>query len=100
MRRPLLAQIDAARTAAGRDPKDVERTLALRSPLPGKPVRATATASRPRPAPRRAGQPDEYLAGVYRGFAAIGVAEVQLVLDPISVAGVSSLAPALNALDA
>jgi hypothetical protein len=44
------------------------------------------------------GSPDE-LAAVFRGFAAIGVAELQLVLDPITAASITALGPVLEALD-
>ena len=90
----LLAQIDAACAAAGREPGSVEKTLALKVSLPG------ATGARDRDGlPPLKGSPDE-LARMLRGYADLGVAEVQLVLDPITVAGVEALGPVLEALDA
>jgi hypothetical protein len=44
------------------------------------------------------GSPEE-LAAVLRRFAAEGIAEVQLVIDPVTVAGVERLAPILEQLD-
>jgi hypothetical protein len=44
------------------------------------------------------GSPEE-IAGVLRGFAAVGIAHVQLVVDPITLASLDALAPVLEALD-
>jgi alkanesulfonate monooxygenase SsuD/methylene tetrahydromethanopterin reductase-like flavin-dependent oxidoreductase (luciferase family) len=94
---PLRERIDDACRAAGRDPAAVERTLALLVALPGR-------------VGRQAGRDDELepeaidgdpaiLAPTLRAFADAGVGHVQLVLDPISVASIASLAPTLAALD-
>ncbi|MEA2622328.1 MAG: hypothetical protein QOH61_1238 [Chloroflexota bacterium] len=90
----LLASIDEACVAAGRDPADVERTLALKVSLPGAIGARDADGHAP-----LTGTPDE-LADAFRGYAALGVAELQLVLDPISVAGIEALAPVLQRLEA
>jgi probable F420-dependent oxidoreductase len=93
----LLARIDAAAVKAGRDPASIDKTLCLRVDLPG------ATGARDADgysAYRAASGNAEELAEVFRGFAAIGVAELQLVLDPITTAGVEGLAAVLEALDA
>ncbi|MFO7533499.1 MAG: hypothetical protein R6W93_13645, partial [Candidatus Limnocylindrales bacterium] len=42
----------------------------------------------------------EEVAAMLRDFAAEGIGHVQLVIDPITPAGVESLAPILEALDA
>jgi alkanesulfonate monooxygenase SsuD/methylene tetrahydromethanopterin reductase-like flavin-dependent oxidoreductase (luciferase family) len=93
--RPLLAQIDAACSTAGRDPKDVERTLALKVALGG----ATGARDGDGVAPFDAGRDRGRFVDALRAFAELGVAEVQLVLDPITVSGVRQLEPVLADLD-
>jgi alkanesulfonate monooxygenase SsuD/methylene tetrahydromethanopterin reductase-like flavin-dependent oxidoreductase (luciferase family) len=96
--RPLRDRIDAACRAAGRDPLEVERTLALLVRLPGATGRPVGDVADPQPEPiDGAAGP---LAATLRAFAAEGVAHVQLVLDPISVESIRALAPALARLDA
>lgn len=92
----LLGQIDRAAIAVGRDPSEIEKTLALRIDLPGR----TGARDADGYAGYRAveGEPDQ-LARVFRNFAALGVAELQLVLDPITVASIEALGPVLEALD-
>jgi alkanesulfonate monooxygenase SsuD/methylene tetrahydromethanopterin reductase-like flavin-dependent oxidoreductase (luciferase family) len=92
----LLAQIDRAAVAAGRDPADIEKTLAVRVDLAGTTGARDADGYAGYSA--ASGGPEE-LAEVFRGFAALGVAELQLVLDPITAAAVESLGPVLEALD-
>ena len=96
--RPLRDTIDAACRAAGRDPAEVERTLALLVAFPGALGRALGERTRPDVAPIP-GDP-EILAATLRDFAAEGVGQVQLVLDPITVETIAALAPALALLDA
>jgi alkanesulfonate monooxygenase SsuD/methylene tetrahydromethanopterin reductase-like flavin-dependent oxidoreductase (luciferase family) len=95
--RPLRQRIDDACRAAGRDPADVERTVALYVAMPG------ASGDRGDPsAPEStalSGEPAA-LSETLRAFAAEGVAHVQLVLDPITPESVAALAPALALLDA
>jgi alkanesulfonate monooxygenase SsuD/methylene tetrahydromethanopterin reductase-like flavin-dependent oxidoreductase (luciferase family) len=93
--RPLLAQIDAACAAVGRDPKDVEKTLALKVAVRG----ASGARDGDGFTPYDAGQDPSRFVDVLRAYEALGVAEVQLVLDPISVLGVRQLEPVLRALD-
>jgi alkanesulfonate monooxygenase SsuD/methylene tetrahydromethanopterin reductase-like flavin-dependent oxidoreductase (luciferase family) len=96
--RPMRDAVDTACRAAGRDPAEVERTLALLVAFRGAIGRA----------PREPEQPDltaipgdpVALAAVLRGFAAEGVGHVQLVLDPITVETIAALAPGLALLDA
>jgi probable F420-dependent oxidoreductase len=94
---PLLARVDAACAAAGRDPAEVERTVALHVRLPGwvgRPVNdQTATAFRP-----ISGSPAEIAAAI-AAVATLGVTHVQLVLDPITEASIDALGPVLEALD-
>jgi probable F420-dependent oxidoreductase len=87
--------VDEACRDVGRDPAEVERTVAVLVRLPG----GTG---------RLQGQPDgveplqgapEIIAETLRGFAAEGIAHVQLVLDPITRDSIEALAPMLEALD-
>jgi hypothetical protein len=93
---PLRAQVDAACRAVGRDPAEVERTVALVVAMPGALGRGSAVTDEPfEPIP---GDPAT-LAQTLTGFAQLGVGHVQLVLDPITVDSIAALAPALAALD-
>ncbi len=96
--RELRGRIDAACRAVGRDPASVERTVALFVAFKGAQGRWLGDLARPDTA-AIAGDPAT-LAAALRGFAAEGVAHVQLVLDPITEATIRALAPALRLLDA
>jgi alkanesulfonate monooxygenase SsuD/methylene tetrahydromethanopterin reductase-like flavin-dependent oxidoreductase (luciferase family) len=85
--------VDTACRDVGRDPAEIERTVAAFVRLPG------AQQQRPAEAPAIEGAPEE-VAAVLSDFAAEGIGHVQLVIDPITPAGVESLAPILEALDA
>lgn len=99
--RALRDRIDAACRLAGRDPADVERTVALYVSLPEAHGRPSGRSEDPT-APVMSGlsgEPEQ-LAASLRAFAAEGVSHVQLVLDPITSDSVAALAPALELLDA
>ena len=85
--------VDAACREAGRDPAEVERTVAVFLRLPG------AQRQRISKVPPIEGMP-EAIAAVLRAYADEGIGHVQLVIDPVTPAGVESLAPVLEALDA
>ena len=93
---PVREQVDAACRAVGRDPADVARTVALVVALPG--ALGLDSAVTDEPFQPLSGEPDA-LAGALATFAQLGVAHVQLVLDPITVGSIEALAPALAALD-
>jgi alkanesulfonate monooxygenase SsuD/methylene tetrahydromethanopterin reductase-like flavin-dependent oxidoreductase (luciferase family) len=95
--RPLRATIDEACRAAGRDPADVERTVALFVEFPGARGRAMGDRSVADLEPIR-GEPD-VLEAALRAFANEGVSHVQLVLDPINADTIRALAPTLERLD-
>jgi alkanesulfonate monooxygenase SsuD/methylene tetrahydromethanopterin reductase-like flavin-dependent oxidoreductase (luciferase family) len=84
--------VDAAMTAAGRDPAAVERTVSLLVDEP------TATG---RPSEEKEGlktrSPAE-LADHLAGYAAAGISHVQLMLDPNTLAGMEWAAQALERL--
>jgi len=90
--------VDAACRAAGRDPAEVERTVALFVAFPEALGRSLGDLNRPVVEPI-AGDPAT-VASALRAFAAEGVGHVQLVLDPITVETIAALAPALVLLDA
>ena len=85
--------VDSACREVARDPAEVERTVAVFVRLPG------AQHQRLSRVPPLEGAPDE-IARVLRIYAAEGIGHVQLVIDPATPAGVASLAPVLEALDA
>ena len=87
--------VDAACRDVGRDPGQVERTVAVFVELPG--AQGARDFDRESAPPVR-GAPGE-IAAVLRDFAAAGISHVQLVIDPVTPAGVEALAPVLEALD-
>ena len=93
----LRDRVDVACRDAGRDPAAIARTLAIQVRLPGGTGRLAGDGSR-QAIPPISGSPDE-IAGVLRAFAGQGIAHVQLVVDPITLASLDALAPILEALD-
>jgi alkanesulfonate monooxygenase SsuD/methylene tetrahydromethanopterin reductase-like flavin-dependent oxidoreductase (luciferase family) len=94
---PLLAKIDAACLAAGRDPSAVERTVAILVGLSGSTGRAAADPTERAIQPLK-GTPEE-LADRLRVLARMGIGHVQLVLDPITIEAIEEFAPVLVLLD-
>jgi alkanesulfonate monooxygenase SsuD/methylene tetrahydromethanopterin reductase-like flavin-dependent oxidoreductase (luciferase family) len=94
---PLMARLDAACEAVGRDPGTLERTVAVLVRLSGGTGRPSGDVA-VRAIPPLAGSPAE-LADALRAFAAVGISHVQLVLDPIDLAAIEELAPVLTILD-
>ncbi len=92
----LHETVDAACAEVGRDPGTVERTVAAYVELPGSEGLRVFDRDT---APPISGTPEE-IARSLRAFADVGVSHVQLVIDPVTPAGVESLAPVLEALDA
>ena len=94
---PLLARVDATCRSVGRDPSEVTRSVAVLVAFPDAVGRGrndpTADPVRPLPA-----SPAE-LAERLCAFAAVGIDEVQLVLDPITPASIEALGPMLEILD-
>jgi alkanesulfonate monooxygenase SsuD/methylene tetrahydromethanopterin reductase-like flavin-dependent oxidoreductase (luciferase family) len=91
----LRERVDAVCQSAGRDPAEVERTVALFVELPGAVGRRTAFADEVvEPLP---GDPAA-LGDALHGFEDAGVGHVQLVLDPITVASIERLAPTIEQL--
>jgi hypothetical protein len=89
--------VDAACRDVGRDPAEIERTVAVLVLLSGGAGRLQGAYSKEAPEPIE-GSPAE-IAEILRGYAREGIGHVQLVLDPITVASIRALAPVLNELD-
>ena len=88
---PLLAALDAACAAAGRDPASLPRSAeALVRTIP-------ASDGRPPESRELRGTP-EALAAALRHYADLGIAHVQVQLRPNTVAAVEALAPVVEAL--
>jgi len=95
---PLRDIVDAACRDVGRDPAEIERTAAVHVRLPGGTGRTmgeTSTTDQIRPLE---GDP-ETMAAELRAYAAAGIAEVQLVLDPIDRLAIERFAGVLPILD-
>ena len=94
---PLLRQIDAACRSVGRDPREIERTSAVLVRLPGGTGRVMGDTTQATVPPLE-GSPTA-IANRLREYADLGVAEVQLVVDPITIESIRGLAPMLAELD-
>ena len=93
---PILRQLDEACRAVGRDPATLEKTSAVLVRLPGGTGRLTKY-DEDEVAPVE-GSPSE-IASRLRDYAALGLAEVQLVVDPITIESIEALGPMLAELD-
>ena len=88
---PLLAKVDAACEAAGRDPATLERSAAVIVEVgPHEPSAMTG--------PPLTGSPAEIAAGL-RAHADAGLSHVQIWLEPNTPAGIEAFAPVLEELD-
>jgi alkanesulfonate monooxygenase SsuD/methylene tetrahydromethanopterin reductase-like flavin-dependent oxidoreductase (luciferase family) len=92
--KPMLAAVDEVCEKVGRDPAEVERTVAVlvRTSLAEK--QTDETDRRGRKSRALMGSPQQIADGL-RAFADIGVAHVQLVVEPITAGSIEELAPAL-----
>jgi alkanesulfonate monooxygenase SsuD/methylene tetrahydromethanopterin reductase-like flavin-dependent oxidoreductase (luciferase family) len=94
--RALRDTIDAACSAAGREPGEVERTIALLVAFPGAAGRSLGSVKDARVTPIPSDPAT--LAAALRAFEAEDVGHVQLVLDPITAETIAGLAPTLEQL--
>jgi alkanesulfonate monooxygenase SsuD/methylene tetrahydromethanopterin reductase-like flavin-dependent oxidoreductase (luciferase family) len=92
-----LRQVDEVCRKVGRDPAEVERTAAVLVRLAGGAGRVMGDTSQAGIV-AVTGTPEE-IADRLREFADLGLAEVQLVVDPITIESVRALAPMLAELD-
>jgi len=90
--------VDGAARAAGRDPGEIERTVAVQVRMPGGTGRVMGDTSERQSIVPLQGTPEQ-LAEELRAYAREGIGHVQLVVDPITEASVAALAPALELLD-
>ena len=90
--------VDEAARAAGRDPTDIERTVAVQVRMPGGRGRVMGDTDPRQDVPPVEGDA-EVIAESLREYAREGIGHVQLVVDPIDEASVAALAPVLERLD-
>ena len=93
----MMAQIDAACVAVGRDPAAVSRTVAIMVQVPGGRGRIYGDAEHEGSA-AITGAPSDIAAALH-AFAMAGLDHVQLVVDPITVESIEWLGDVLAALD-
>jgi len=94
---PILREVDVACRKVGRDPATLEKTTAVLVRLPGGTGRVMGDTTQ-KDVPPVEGTPAE-IAARLRDYAALGLAEVQLVVDPITIESIQALAPVLADLD-
>jgi probable F420-dependent oxidoreductase len=95
---PLRDKVDAASAEVGRDPAAIERTVAVHVRLPGGSGRTMGNDTTVDTAPPLEGSV-EAMAEELRAYAREGIAEVQLVLDPIDRPSIERFAGVLRLLD-
>jgi probable F420-dependent oxidoreductase len=94
----LRKKVDTACAEVGRDPASIERTVAVQVRLPGGEGRTMGDTSTAESAPPLEGSV-EAMAEELRAYAREGIAEVQLVLDPIDRRSIERFARVLRILD-
>ncbi|HUP54869.1 MAG TPA: LLM class flavin-dependent oxidoreductase [Methylomirabilota bacterium] len=95
---PLRDVVDEACRDVGRDPAEIERTVAVQVRLPGGRGRIQGSYATAAPAPLE-GDPD-HMAEVLRAYAREGIGHVQLVMDPIDRRSIEAFAPVLERIEA
>ena len=94
---PILRDLEAACRSVDRDPATLEKTSAVLVRLPGGKGRVMGDTTQ-KDVPPVEGTPSE-IAARLREYASLGLAEVQLVVDPITIESIRALAPVLAELD-
>ena len=94
----LTAKVDAACVEVGRDPGEIERTVAVLVQLPGGTGRTMGDSVAAQTIRPLGGTADE-MAEELRAYARAGIGHVQLVLDPISRESIERFARVLPLLD-
>lgn len=93
---PLLANVDAACCAEGRDPATLSRSFAIYVDLDGDAPAANSVSTSGRSALH--GTPAE-LAALTRAYAAVGIDHLQVLLHPMTEGGVRRFAEVLRIVD-
>jgi probable F420-dependent oxidoreductase len=94
--RPILARVDAACVAEERDPRTLERSFAVYVDLTGNaPPSDSVNTSGAEPLH---GTTTE-LAALFRAYAEVGIDHLQVLIHPMTMAGVEAFAPVLELLD-
>jgi len=94
---PLRSLVNDACREVGREPGDIERTVAVLVRAPGGAGRLQGDPAQGR-LPPVSGEPEQ-LAKALHAYAGEGISHVQLVLDPITLESIRAVAPALAILD-
>lgn len=94
---PLRDLVDETARAVGRDPAEIERTVAVFVRLPGGQGRVEGSGQADAIRPLEG--PPEVMAEELRAYAREGIGHVQLVVDPIDLGSIRALGPILTALD-
>ena len=95
---PLRDIVDAACRDVGRDPAEIERTVAVHVRMPGGAGRTMGDTSTTERIVPLEGPPEVIAAGL-RAYADVGIGEVQVVLDPIDRPSIERFAAVLPILD-
>jgi probable F420-dependent oxidoreductase len=95
---PLREIVDTACRDVGRDPTTLARTVAVHVRMPGGQGRTMGNTEPAQQIPPLEGPPEAIAAGL-AAYAAAGVSEVQVVLDPIDSPSVARFAAVLPYLD-
>ncbi len=93
----LRAVVDAACQDVGRDPAEIERTVAVLVQFPDGTGRIQGSYAEAPPPPLIG--PPEVMAARLRAFADAGIGHVQVVIDPITRGSIEAFAPVLQLLD-
>ena len=91
----LLAELDAACGAAGRDPSSVERTVAVMVAMPGATEQSYGSPDRKAAPPVSVAD----LPDLLETYSRMGISHVQLVVDPITVGSIEALGEVIAAFD-
>ena len=94
---PLRATVDAACRAAGRDPGEVERTVAVLIEMPDGEGRKDVYGKEEEVEALRGSS--EQIAEELRRYAREGIGHVQLIVEPMTERSLQALAPVLQLLD-
>jgi probable F420-dependent oxidoreductase len=93
----LRAVVDEAARDVGREPTDIERTVAVLIRFPDGTGRVQGSYAGSPPPPLEG--PPEVMADALRDYARAGIGHVQLVIDPITRGSIEAFAPVLRLLD-